>query len=247
MEKRIRIKIKTNPTYIPSKWVYDQFFKLLKDSNVLFNQLKAEEALEYEFTMGIANRSRRRSMGDLWDNATKRYREMMGISEVTIPRNAEVVSRNKEEKTVTLKWIGKDGWQEAEVPEDEAPGFYDRADQPLKKRKTDKTGKALKKISKGQEKEISVGIEANKRTAEDLISTIDKKPMGTAFTIFGTKQGKKDEYSMTIQKRRLMGKEVYIVKSSGRQVELRPAGTGLEIIDIKTKKMLLDRGRDMTW
>jgi hypothetical protein len=167
---------------------------------------------------------------------------------VSIPRRAEIVGRNKEEKTVMLKWHdGDKGWQEVEVPEDEVPGFYDRATDPMKKRKTDKTGKALKKISKSQEKKISAGIEANKETAEDLVNTIEGKPMGTVFTIFGTKQGKKDEYSMKIQRRKLMGKEVYIVKSSGRQIELRPAGTGLQIIDTKTKKMLLDRGRDMTW
>jgi hypothetical protein len=35
--------------HIPAKWVYEDFFKKVKTSGVMFNQLKAEEALEDTF------------------------------------------------------------------------------------------------------------------------------------------------------------------------------------------------------
>ena len=44
-----------------------------------------------------------------------------------------------------------------------------------------------------------------------------------------------------------MGDEVYVVKSSGRFVEMRVGVSGLQIVDIKTKKILLDKGNDAIW
>jgi hypothetical protein len=42
-----------------------------------------------------------------------------------------------------------------------------------------------------------------------------------------------------------MGSVVYMVGTS--QVELRVAGTGLQVINKKTNRMLLDRGNDLIW
>ena len=95
----------TNPTFIPAKWVYDEFFKTLKNKKVFFNQLKAEEALEYEFTRGIGNRKAKgRQMGDLWAAATERYAEMMGI---TIRESVELSEAGIKDKIMSLLAVAK--------------------------------------------------------------------------------------------------------------------------------------------
>jgi len=169
------------------------------------------------------------------------------LEEVTIPRDAKVVDRNKEEKTVTLKWNDEDGWHEEEVPEDEVPGFYDRAADPMKKRKTDRFGNIMKTPAKGAEKKTEKAMAANTKNAEEILDIFDRKPMKTPITIYGKKWGKSDEYEMVVLKRLYQGDEVFVVKSSGRFVELRPTSAGLQVIDVKTKKILLDKGNDATW
>lgn len=169
------------------------------------------------------------------------------IDELTIPKNAEVVGRNKEEKTVTLKWNDKDGWHEEEVPEDEVPGFYDRAAEPLKARKTDRFGNIMNPPKKGAEKKTEKTAEANKKNAQEILDIFDRKPMKTPITVYGKKWGKADDYEMVIMKRMYQGDEVFVVKSSGRFVELRATAAGLQIIDVKTKRILLDKGNDAIW
>lgn len=169
------------------------------------------------------------------------------IDELTIPKNAEVVGRNKEEKTVTLKWNDKDGWHEEEVPEDEVPGFYDRAAEPLKARKTDRFGNIMNPPKKGAEKKTEKAAEANKKNAQEILDIFDRKPMKTPITVYGKKWGKADDYEMVIMKRMYQGDEVFVVKSSGRFVELRATAAGLQIIDVKTKRILLDKGNDAIW
>lgn len=173
--------------------------------------------------------------------------EVEQIDELTIPRDAEVVGRNKEKKTVTLKWNDNDGWHEEEVPEDEVPGFYDRAADPMKKRKTDRFGNIMTPPKKGAEKKTEKVAVANKANAEDILAIFDKKPMMTPITVYGKKWGKTDEYEMVIVRRMYQGDEVFVVKSSGRFVELRATGAGLQVIDVKTKRILLDKGNDATW
>ena len=177
----------------------------------------------------------------------KGMKESVDLDEATIPRNAQIVDRNKEEKTVTLKWNDEDGWHEEEVPEDEVPGFFDRAAEPLKQRKTDRFGNIMKTPAKGAEKKTEKAMAANKKDAEEILGIFKKKPMKTPITVIGTKWGKAEEYEMVIMRRLYMGDEVYVVKSSGRFVELRPSAAGLQVIDQKTKKILLDKGKDATW
>jgi hypothetical protein len=169
------------------------------------------------------------------------------IDELTIPKRAEVVGRNKEEKTVTLKWNDADGWHTVEVPEDEVPGFYDRAAEPLKARKTDRLGNIMNQPKAGAEKKTEKAAEANKKNAQEILDIFNKKPMKTPITVYGKKWGKTDEYEMVIMKRMYEGNTVFVVKSSGRFVELRVTGAGLQVIDVKTKKILLDKGNDATW
>jgi hypothetical protein len=177
----------------------------------------------------------------------KFVKESVELDEATIPRDAQIVDRNKEEKTVTLKWNDEDGWHEEEVPEDEVPGFYDRAADPMKKRKTDRFGNIMKTPAKGAEKKTEKAMAANTKNAEEILDIFDRKPMKTPITIYGKKWGKRDEYEMVVLKRLYQGDEVFVVKSSGRFVELRPTSAGLQVIDVKTKKILLDKGNDATW
>lgn len=75
----------TNPLHIPAKRVYDEFFKYVKSKGVMFNQLKAEEALEDTF-VGIGQ-IRRTSQSIMWTgttgelvvNAYETYLRYMGI------------------------------------------------------------------------------------------------------------------------------------------------------------------------
>ena len=166
---------------------------------------------------------------------------------ITIPKKAEVVGRNKEEKTVTVKWNDADGWHEEEIPEDELPGFYDRAAQPLKARKTDRLGNIMNPPKAGAEKKTDSAMASNKKNAQEIVDIFKKKPMKTPITVYGKKYGKTDDYEMVIVRRMYMGDEVYVVKSSGRFVEMRVGVSGLQIVDIKTKKILLDKGNDAIW
>lgn len=173
------------------------------------------------------------------------------INEATlnIPRSARIKDTNIEDKMVTLTWYDVESgkWQEEEVPMDEVPGFYDRAADRLKIGKTDRFGNIKNPPKASQVKKTEKTAQTNMKTADELVQLFNQKPMKTPITIYGKKWGKGDEYEMTVMKRLYQGSEVYVVKSSGRFVELRPTGGGLQIVDVKTKKILLDKGNDATW
>ena len=167
----------------------------------------------------------------------------------TIPDSAIVVTQNLQKKTITFTWYdgNTEKWIEREVPQDEAPGFYTRAGTAMKTRKTDKYGNLLKAPLTDSTAKFEKLAKANEAIAADLIALFSKKPMGTPITIYGTKPNKKDEYELEIVKRMYQGDEAYTVKSSGRFVELRKSPTGLQIVDVKTKRIVLDKGNDATW
>ena len=81
------------------------------------------------------------------------------------------------------------------------------------------------------------------KTAADLMRTIESKPEGTTFEIYGSKDGK--ETSVKVKKTRYMNEIVYMVGTS--RVELRVSGVGLKVINKKTNRTLLDRGGDLIW
>jgi hypothetical protein len=119
---------------------------------------------------------------------------------------------------------------------------------PLEKSKASVGGKmGIKPISIAQQvtrdARSELAVKNNEKTAADLVATMDKKPEGTTFEIYGKKNGK--ETSVKVKKVRYMGSVVYMVGTN--QVELRVAGTGLQIINKKTNRMLLDRGADLIW
>jgi hypothetical protein len=167
----------------------------------------------------------------------------------TIPDSAIVLTQNLQKKTITFTWYdwNTEKWIEREVPQDEAPGFYTRAGTPMKTRKTDKYGNLLKAPLPDSTAKFEKLAKANEAIAADLIALFSKKPMGTPITIYGTKPNKKDGYELEIVKRMYQGDEAYTVKSSGRFVELRKSPTGLQIVDVKTKRIVLDKGNDATW
>ena len=127
-------------------------------------------------------------------------------------------------------------------PED--PARFVGSNVPLKKRKTDAMGNLIAKPSvkgwKASEAATGNAIEM----AQQLIATMNIKPIGTKFEVYGQKNGK--PYTLKVKKIKKMGIDSYET-SSGREVELKAAGTGLQILDKRTRKVVLDRGDDMLW
>jgi hypothetical protein len=114
-----------------------------------------------------------------------------------------------------------------------------------KDRKVDKKGKPVASLAQQVTRDARAvnAVKKNEKTAADLLATMSKKPEGTTFEIYGSKDGK--ETSTKVKKVRYMGNVVYMVGTN--EVELRVAGTGLQIISKKSNRMLLDRGADLIW
>lgn len=112
-------------------------------------------------------------------------------------------------------------------------------------RRVDKKGKPVTSLAQQVTRDARAGnaIQKNEKTAADLLSTMNKKPEGTTFEVYGSKDGK--ETSVKVKKVRYMGDVIYMVGTN--EVELRVAGTGLQIISKKSHRMLLDRGADLIW
>lgn len=112
-------------------------------------------------------------------------------------------------------------------------------------RKVDKKGKPIASLAQQvtRDARASNAVQKNEKTAQDLLSTMNKKPEGTTFEIYGSKNGQ--ETSVKVKKVRYMGNVVYMVGTN--EVELRVAGTGLQVIAKKSHRMLLDRGADLIW
>jgi hypothetical protein len=111
--------------------------------------------------------------------------------------------------------------------------------------RSDSHGKQIASVASQVTRDAVAGntIAKNEKTAADLVALANKKPEGTTFEIYGKKDGK--ETSVKIKKTRVMGSVVFMMGAN--QVELNVAGTGLQIINKKTRRMVLDRGNDMIW
>ena len=77
---------KNEVQHILPKWVYEQFFKRLKakGKNFLFNQVKAEAALENIFNLSLNPRSpysKIRDYGQLYVEAEADYIKNMGLED----------------------------------------------------------------------------------------------------------------------------------------------------------------------
>jgi hypothetical protein len=117
-----------------------------------------------------------------------------------------------------------------------------------KPRKTDAAGNLLR-TAKQQDKtaagwqKTQQTVQQNIATAQDLIDTAEIKPVGTTFEIYGKKGGK--EATIKVKKVMKMGDVVFMVGTT--EVELYAAGTGLQVLNKKTRRALLDAGNDMIW
>jgi hypothetical protein len=89
----------------------------------------------------------------------------------------------------------------------------------------------------------AAAVANSEKTAADLMRTVESKPEGTTFEIYGSRDGK--ETSVKVKKVRYMGDTVYMVGNN--RVELRVSGVGLKVVNPKTNRTLLDRGADLIW
>ena len=119
---------------------------------------------------------------------------------------------------------------------------YTAAAKPMKARKTDRFGNLMK--AKKIVGDDSSSADENIESAQDLIVNMVGVMVGTKMEIQGTKNGK--PYTLKIKKIRKDGRDTYETVS-GREVEPRAAGTGLQIVDKRGSKVVLDRGTDIYW
>ena len=113
------------------------------------------------------------------------------------------------------------------------------------KRKSDARGIVSK--GSGDFSGVAKAVDANKKNAQSIIDIFHNKPHGTKITVYGKKHGKNAEHTMKISKTRKMGADVHVVHGTDRVVHLNPSGAGLQIIDAKSKRILLDKGHDAEW
>jgi hypothetical protein len=116
---------------------------------------------------------------------------------------------------------------------------------PLKARKTEKHGVVV-----GGKKDFSASakaVGANKENAQSILDIFHEKPHGTRITVYGKKYGKNADHAMKISKKRMMGNDVHVVHGTDRIVHLNPSGAGLQVIDARTRRILLDKGHDAEW
>ena len=123
------------------------------------------------------------------------------------------------------------------------PSRYMGAAKPLMQRKTDARGNLLKKPKRDMS-----GMSANDavKMAKDLIKTLTQKaPNNASIEVIGSSGGK--TYSFYIRRGKISGQDVWVAAKSGNRVELNAAGTGLQVVDAKTHRIMLDRGTDVYW
>ena len=123
------------------------------------------------------------------------------------------------------------------------PSRYMSAAKPLMQRKTDARGNLIKKPKRDMS-----GMSANDaiKMAKDLIKTLTQKaPNNTSIEVIGLSGGK--TYSFYIRRGKISGQDVWVAAKSGNKVELNAAGTGLQVVDAKSHRIMLDRGTDVYW
>jgi hypothetical protein len=123
-----------------------------------------------------------------------------------------------------------------------------RSLQPLRRR-TDAEGNMLQvpktaKQKAGREQVADTAVSGNLKNSDMLLQTMNLKPEGTKFEIYGTKAGK--EYVVKVSKVRYRGELVYMM-SGGRQVTVTTSGAGLQIQDAASRRAILTNGNDMIW
>ena len=113
------------------------------------------------------------------------------------------------------------------------------------KRKSDARGIVAK--GSGDFSGATKAVEKNRENAKSIIDVFQRKPHGTKVTVYGKKHGKDTEHTLKISKTRKMGSDVHVIHGTDRVVHLNPSGAGLQVIDAKSRKILLDKGHDAEW
>lgn len=116
---------------------------------------------------------------------------------------------------------------------------------PLKPRKTDAMGNVILKPNPKAWSATKKLTKAALDDAKDMILALSIKPVNIKIEIMGRERDGKPR-SMFIKKAMKLGRETY-VSMSGKEVELKAAGTGLQVLDKASRRILLDRGYDMLW
>jgi hypothetical protein len=125
------------------------------------------------------------------------------------------------------------------------PRRFVGSQKPLKARKTDPMGNIKRKPNQKAWSDTQRKTAAAIDTAKDMILTLSIKPVGVKIEIMGRRLDGSPQ-SMFIKKAMRMGRETYL-SMSGKEVELKAAGTGLQVLDKSTRRVMLDRGEDMLW
>jgi hypothetical protein len=123
-----------------------------------------------------------------------------------------------------------------------------RSLQPLRRR-TDAEGNMLQVPKTAKQKAGRAGVadkavSGNLKNSDMLLQTMNLKPEGTKFEIYGTKAGK--EYVVKVSKVRYRGELVYMM-AGGREVTVTTSGAGLQIQDASSRRAILTNGNDMIW
>jgi len=125
------------------------------------------------------------------------------------------------------------------------PKRFVGSQKPLKARKTDAMGNVIPKPNKKAWSATRQMTRAAIDNAKDMILTLSIKPVNIKIEIMGKERDGKPR-SMFIKKAMKLGRETYL-SMSGKEVELKAAGTGLQVLDKASRRILLDRGEDMLW
>jgi hypothetical protein len=131
------------------------------------------------------------------------------------------------------------------APTENIPAHIDPTKR-LMKRKTDARGVvAVKKPDFDTPEEA---IKHNQKVAHDIIAAIGSKPHGSPVNLYGQKRGGGTvEKKVRVSRKRIMGRDVHVIHGTDREVHLNPSGAGLQVIDAKSKRILMDRGNDADW
>jgi len=125
------------------------------------------------------------------------------------------------------------------------PQRFVGSQKPLKARKTDAMGNVIPKPNRKAWSATRQMTKAAIDNAKDMILTLSIKPVNIKIEIMGRERDGKPR-SMFIKKAMKLGRETYL-SMSGKEVELKAAGTGLQVLDKASRRILLDRGEDMLW
>jgi hypothetical protein len=131
------------------------------------------------------------------------------------------------------------------TPTENIPAHIDPTKR-LMKRKTDKRG--IVAVKKPDFDTPAEAIKHNQKVAHDIISAIQSKPHGSPVNLYGRKHGGGTvEKKVRVSRKRIMGRDVHVIHGTDREVHLNPSGAGLQVIDAKSKRILMDRGNDADW